>query len=234
MPFRILCADSSVVIQRGIDALCQQTSDCRIDRFASCRDELHQALLEEHFDVLVTNGRLNGIDFMEEAFELKSRLRDLRLILYTEYRNPTSVARAVAYRFYDVIFRDCPGTAFADSLRSLERGQPPAQSILLQYRNYMTRSDWPTLPKAPGLTKRETHIVAMLGLGLSNREISLALGIGIETTKEHVRNLIRKLKLPDRTAIAVWGLKQPMLAALFPATDASPAILDLTNSSINP
>lgn len=234
MPFRILCADSSAVIQRGIEALCQQTSDCRVDRFASCRDDLHQALVEEHFDVLVTNCRINGMDFMEEAFELKSQLRDLRLILYTEHRNSTTVARAVAYRFYDVVFRDGPGAALTESLRSLERGQPPPQSILLRYRDYMTRSDWPILPKAPGLTKRETHIVAMLGLGLSNREISLALGIGIETTKEHVRNLLRKLRLPDRTAVAVWGLKQPMLSALSPAPDANSDLLDLTNSAIGP
>ncbi|MCU0715453.1 MAG: response regulator transcription factor [Pirellula sp.] len=234
MPFRILCADSSVVIQRGIDALCQQTADCRIDRFACSRDELHQALAEEHFDVLVTNCRIDGTDFLEEAFELKSQLRDLRLILYTENRNSTTVARAVAYRFYDAVFRDGPSSVFIDSLRSLERGEPPPQSILLQYRDYMTRSDWPPLPKAPRLTKREIHIVAMLGLGLSNREISLALGIGIETTKEHVRNLLRKLKLPDRTAVAVWGLKQPALAALFPATEAKHHQPDLTNPSTSP
>lgn len=234
MPFRILCADSSAIIQRGIDAICQQTADCRVDRFASCRDELHQALIEEHFDVLVTNCRINGMDFMEEAFELKSQLGDLRLILYTEHRNSTTIARAVAYRFYDVVFRDWPGTALTESLRSLERGQPPARSILLQYRDYMKRSDWPSLPKAPGLTKRETHIVAMLGLGLSNREISLALGIGIETTKEHVRNLLRKLKLPDRTAVAVWGLKQPVLAAIVPSPDHTPDSLDLTNPSTDP
>lgn len=178
-------------------------------------------MAEEHFDVLVADSRLENVDFMADAFDIRSQMADLRMLLFTEHRSPTVVARAVAYECYDVVFRDSPGSEFIESLQSLEQGRPPERSVLVQFRSFMTRPEWPSIPKAPFLTKRETQIVALLGLGLSNREISLTLRIGIETTKEHVRNLLRKTKQPDRTAIAVWGLKQPSLAACMPILESS-------------
>lgn len=48
-----------------------------------------------------------------------------------------------------------------------------------------------------------THV----GYGLSNEEISQALGIGVETVKEHVRNILRKLEVNDRTQAAVWAVR---------------------------
>jgi DNA-binding NarL/FixJ family response regulator len=44
-------------------------------------------------------------------------------------------------------------------------------------------------------------------LGLSNREISQALSISLETVKEHVQNILRKQKAKDRTEVAVWALR---------------------------
>jgi DNA-binding NarL/FixJ family response regulator len=44
-------------------------------------------------------------------------------------------------------------------------------------------------------------------MGLSNKEISDSLAISIETVKEHVQNLLRKIALEDRTQAAVWAIR---------------------------
>jgi DNA-binding NarL/FixJ family response regulator len=44
-------------------------------------------------------------------------------------------------------------------------------------------------------------------MGLSNREIGDALEISVETVKEHVQNLLRKVELNDRTQAAVWAIR---------------------------
>jgi DNA-binding NarL/FixJ family response regulator len=44
-------------------------------------------------------------------------------------------------------------------------------------------------------------------MGLSNKEIADSLAISIETVKEHVQNLLRKLALSDRTQAAVWAIR---------------------------
>jgi DNA-binding NarL/FixJ family response regulator len=65
---------------------------------------------------------------------------------------------------------------------------------------------------APGvqvsLTPRETQVLRLVAMGLSNQEIADALEISVETVKEHVQNLLRKTSLNDRTQAAVWAIRQ--------------------------
>ena len=58
------------------------------------------------------------------------------------------------------------------------------------------------------LTPRETQVLKEIALGLSNKEIAETLSISVETVKEHVQNLLRKLAVNDRTQAAVWAIRQ--------------------------
>jgi DNA-binding NarL/FixJ family response regulator len=48
------------------------------------------------------------------------------------------------------------------------------------------------------LTNRETQVLRHVALGLSNKEIGRSLSISIETVKEHVQNILRKIVVTDR------------------------------------
>jgi DNA-binding NarL/FixJ family response regulator len=61
------------------------------------------------------------------------------------------------------------------------------------------------------LTHREVQVLKHVALGLSNKEIAQSLDISVETVKEHVQNLLRKLGLNDRTQAAVWAVKQGLV-----------------------
>lgn len=50
-------------------------------------------------------------------------------------------------------------------------------------------------------------MLSHVALGLSNDEIARSLGISIETVKEHVATLLRKLSVRDRTQAAVWAVQ---------------------------
>ena len=62
------------------------------------------------------------------------------------------------------------------------------------------------------LTARESQVLRQIALGLSNREIAETLAISVETVKEHVQNLLRKLALNDRTQAAVWAVRQGVVS----------------------
>ena len=61
------------------------------------------------------------------------------------------------------------------------------------------------------LTNRELQVLRHVALGLSNREIGSSLGISIETVKEHVQNILRKLDVSDRTQAAVWAVRRSVV-----------------------
>lgn len=61
------------------------------------------------------------------------------------------------------------------------------------------------------LTQRETQVLRHLALGLSNKEIGRSLSISIETVKEHVQHLLRKIEATDRTQAAVWAVRKGLV-----------------------
>jgi DNA-binding NarL/FixJ family response regulator len=67
----------------------------------------------------------------------------------------------------------------------------------------------------PPLTERESQVASLIGRGLTNQEISAALGVDESTVKTHIGSILRKVKLRDRLQVALWfhglpiGLPQP-------------------------
>jgi DNA-binding NarL/FixJ family response regulator len=61
------------------------------------------------------------------------------------------------------------------------------------------------------LTNREIQVLRHVALGLSNREIGQSLEISVETVKEHVQNILRKIKVNDRTQAAVWAVRKGLV-----------------------
>jgi DNA-binding NarL/FixJ family response regulator len=59
--------------------------------------------------------------------------------------------------------------------------------------------------KEPNLTAREEQVVHLICTGLSNKEISRRLNIGLATTKSHVHNLLAKLELERRAQVIRWS-----------------------------
>jgi two-component system, NarL family, nitrate/nitrite response regulator NarL len=74
----------------------------------------------------------------------------------------------------------CPSHIAGSLLRRVAAGAPAAPST------------------APHLTRREQEILALVGEGLSNKDIARRLGISLGTTKSHVHNLLAKLSVPRR------------------------------------
>jgi DNA-binding NarL/FixJ family response regulator len=60
------------------------------------------------------------------------------------------------------------------------------------------------------LTPRESQVLRLVAMGLSNQEIADSLEISVETVKEHVQNMLRKTSLSDRTQAAVWAIRHGM------------------------
>jgi DNA-binding CsgD family transcriptional regulator len=61
------------------------------------------------------------------------------------------------------------------------------------------------------LTNRELQVLRHVALGLSNREIGRSLDISVETVKEHVQNILRKIDVTDRTQAAVWAVRRGLV-----------------------
>lgn len=73
----------------------------------------------------------------------------------------------------------------------------------------------PTDSKLVPLSAKELVVIRCLAKGYANKEISRSIGIAEATTKVHVKAIMRKLGVSNRTQAAVWavrnGFDQPLL-----------------------
>lgn len=74
----------------------------------------------------------------------------------------------------------------------------------------------------PDLTPRERQVLALVAEALPNKEIAAALGIAYATVNVHVRSFRRKLGARNRTAVALWAVRNAAPAPCTPAGTEAP------------
>jgi len=67
-------------------------------------------------------------------------------------------------------------------------------------------------PAIAVLTRREREVAALIGQGLTNRQVADALVIAEGTAEKHVANIMSKLGLQSRTQLAVWTAEHGLVA----------------------
>jgi DNA-binding NarL/FixJ family response regulator len=66
-------------------------------------------------------------------------------------------------------------------------------------------------PAPESLSPRELEVIKLIVDGLSNQEISDKLVVSLATTKTHVRNILNKLAVDDRTQAAVHAMRRGLV-----------------------
>lgn len=78
---------------------------------------------------------------------------------------------------------------------------PQVSAVLLRRFSALASTPHPT-GRGPALTAREAQILKLLELGRSNRDIAVRLDIAVHTVKNHVHNLLTKLRVSTRAEAA--------------------------------
>ena len=150
----------------------------------------------------------DGLEALERIIDRSPRTK---VVMLTGHDNPTYVARAVALGAAGYLLKDSPRELIVGAINRAHTGLPPdTESLMGRVRNTMARRR-PTYDDDIPLTNREVQVLRHVALGLSNREIGRSLEISIETVKEHVQNILRKLEAGDRTEAAVWAVKKGLV-----------------------
>ncbi|CAN5632041.1 N/A [soil metagenome] len=100
------------------------------------------------------------------------------------------------------------------AIRGATRGEMVASPRIagaLVRRVAALAAERPPLPDVAGLTARECDVVGLMDEGLSNKQIASRLSIEVATVKNHVHNILDKLKVGRRAeAVRRWRQARPL------------------------
>ena len=207
MSVRLLIADDHEVIRMGLIRLLQG-ADIEVVAQAANGEECLKLAEKHEPDVILLDVRMPDDDGLETLQKLRHKALKSKVVMFSNYDNPTYIARARALGASDYLLKGSTREAIVDTILAAAAGESPSRAgELLGVAKAMSNRQL-IEDDHPQLTVRETQTLRHIALGLSNKEIGLALEIGLDTVKEHVQNVLRKLAVTDRTQAAVWAVRK--------------------------
>lgn len=211
MTIKIVFADDHEVVRQGVEGLFAGTQVSVIGIAANGADAYKLATTKGP-DVVLLDVRMQDEDGLTVLGNIRKKEPDLPVVMISTFDNPTYVARSIALGASDYLLKSASRDEIVDAIMRAARKEPPAEtSLLKQVQGTMEKRKERGEFKEMPLTNRERQVLRHIALGLSNKEIGVSLGISVETVKEHVQNILRKLSAPDRTAAAVWAVKNGLI-----------------------
>ncbi len=210
MSIRVLVADDHEVIRTGMASLLAGSEIEIVAQAANGKEAVEQAAKHKP-DVVLLDIRMPDGDGLAALEKLRSRVPESRVVMLSTYDNPTYIARAVALGASDYVLKGSSREAILNTITAAAEGESPSRSGELRrvagamkVRQVLDDDEVP-------LTQRETQVLRHVALGLSNKEIGRSLEISVETVKEHVQNILRKIAVSDRTQAAVWAVRKGLV-----------------------
>ncbi len=210
MAIKVVIADDHEVVRRGLVSLLAG-SDVKIVGEATSGEEAVKVCKKAKPDVVLLDIRMQGKDGLLALEKIRAEMPAIRCVMLSTFDNPTYVARAVAGGAHDYMLKGCTRSELITSITGAAAGQLPMKAgemrrVATTMANRVATAD-PDIP----LTQRETQVLRHIALGLSNKEIAQSLTISVETVKEHVQNILRKIAVGDRTQAAVWAVRRGLV-----------------------
>jgi DNA-binding NarL/FixJ family response regulator len=178
---------------------------------ATSGEEAVRLAQELNPDVVILDIRMQHGDGLSALGRIKLERPELPVLMFSTYDNPTYVARSVALGASGYLLKSCSNEALLDAIRRIAAGETTwTREELRRVTGALATPRLSTEVEVP-LTHRESEVLRQLALGLTNKEIALALDISYETVKEHVQHILRKVGVSDRTQAAVWAVRKGLV-----------------------
>ena len=205
-PISLLVAYPKELIRAGLRAMLAGSSVKIVGEASDAQSTL--TLAKKHKPaVVLLDAAIPGGDAFELVTKLTKAIPTTRFILLSALDNPTYMARARAVGAANFLLMGFSQRELVTAIEGAAAGKPvsgsgPFAKIAASMEPRDARA-----ARDSGLTPRESQVLSHVAFGLSNDEIARSLQISVETVKEHVQNLLRKLNAKDRTQAAVWAVQ---------------------------
>lgn len=210
MSVRLLIADDHEMIRVGLVNLLAG-SDVEVIAQAATGSECLERAEQHAPDVVLLDIRMPDGDGLETLHKLRQKVPNAKVIMLSTYDNPTYIARAVALGASDYVLKGSPRQALVGAIMASAAGKAPSEFGEVQRMAETMGNRRRVEDDQVQLTPRESQVLRHLALGLSNEEIGRSLEISVETVKEHIQHLLRKLPANDRTQAAVWAVSKGLV-----------------------
>lgn len=175
-------------------------------------------------DLVLMDIGLPGIDGIEATRQIKAANPDIKVMMMTSHDHVDDVLAALSAGADGYVLKETSVDLIAAAVKILIMGGVFLDSriaallvAMLKTPSPETRADSGATqkPEQPfGLSAREFEILELVVHGFSNPEMAEKLFISNETVKTHMRHIMEKLMVADRTQAAIKALRAGLFVSV--------------------
>jgi DNA-binding NarL/FixJ family response regulator len=200
----VLCVDDHPLVLDGIMQKINRQPDMTVVGMAASADEAVGLFLSLRPDVTLMDLRLGAASGVEAIRAIRKADPAARIVVLTMHQGDEDIYQALEAGATTYLLKDTLSDDLIRVIREVNAGRQPAVSEAVK-EQLSRRAERPTL------TPREVEVLALVAQGLRNREVALALTLSEETVQVHVRNILSKLDVKDRTGAVSVALRRGII-----------------------
>ncbi|MCH5676850.1 response regulator [Streptomyces gilvus] len=204
-PIRVFLLDDHEVVRRGVRDLLNDEPDIEVIGEAGTVEQALVRVPALRPQVAVLDVRLPDGDGVTVCRELRSKMPELACLMLTSFDDEEALLDSIMAGASGYVLKQIQGSDLVSAVRTVAAGQslldPSATTKLMARLRGGQQQEEPD--GLQGLTEREREILALIGEGLTNRQIGRRLYLAEKTVKNHISRLLAKLGVERRIQAAV-------------------------------
>ncbi|HWM93423.1 MAG TPA: response regulator transcription factor [Thermoanaerobaculia bacterium] len=200
---RILLVDDHAVVREGLLSLLQRQGDLLVVAEAADGASAIRLYRQHRPDLVVLDLRLPDMDGVAVTVAIRAEFPQARLLVLSSFDGDEDIYRALKAGARAYVLKDSTREELLAAVRAVASGQRSLSTTVAErLAERVAGSE---------LTPRELAVLRQIVSGRSNKQIASALSISEGTVKTHVKSILAKLGVEDRTEAAVLALRRGLV-----------------------
>lgn len=192
---RILVAEDHLIARVGVTSIINTQTDMTVVAEAADGEQTVALYRAQIPDVALIDMRMPVMSGLEAVMAIRREFPNGHLIALSTYEGDENVRRALAAGVRGYLTKDVRYEDLLKTIRAVHAGEMCIPVALLNR------------PSAQ-LSAREIEVLELMVQGLSNKQIGHRLGVAETTAKNHVKSILGKLNVQDRTQAATAAIQR--------------------------
>jgi len=205
---KVVVADDHALVRDGISSLLEAAG---FDVVAQANDgmEAVHAASSLQPDLVLMDISMPGMDGLEALRMIKAEQPQIKIVMLTVSEDDQDLLEALRSGAQGYLLKSMDATSFVKSLEQLETGDMAVDPNVVNkiVGGYLELAQGNPSPSKEILTPREIELLSLVADGLSNKAIGQRLSVSENTVKYHVRQILDKLGVQNRTEAVTSAIR---------------------------
>ncbi len=199
-----MLVDDHPLMRRGISQLLSFEEQFEVVAEASNGTEAVAKAHENELDLILLDLNMKGMSGLDTLKALRADGCEASIVILTVSDSPADIEAIVKAGADGYLLKDTEPDELVELLEKAHLGDKAYSSVVAKY--LLQREE--NTDVFDELTERERQILQEVARGFRNKQIADRLFISESTVKVHMKSLLKKLKVPSRTAATVLFLER--------------------------